>query len=195
MRVLIYFMLAMTITSSCTNMYEKKRDKTYIKSQETSLNKDFIAQKSEMVCSIPSSLLDYIEDKLKEYAVPEIDDYIEGWESFSKDQEYPYFISSDFTGDNRIDYAILLKNIRGSLTLFVFHYLNEEQYVHYQIYDFYLNAEGIDVLLSIEPKGVWESVFETVKTKADGILVELIVLSRSTAYYWDGQKYVNFPHD
>ncbi len=199
-----FFLLLMIIfLLSCNNHNKIQNNKNIINRENNSINlneeentkqtiidEDILYQKS-----IPKSLYDYINKNLSSYLIPELSDYIKGWEKFSYNNNLPFICMSDFNGDGLEDYAIILLKDGIEIHLFAFHTTAISSYRYYLIDSVgKLNQEN-EIILSIEKKGLWEAIDESINVENDGILIDFIRESKSWAYYWDGKKYIKFLFD
>lgn len=149
------------------------------------VSKDTESVKKEEI--IPSVIKNYLDNKLPNYKIPTLQGYINDWEEFVDDVTFPFICSSDFNGDEKADYALMLISEYGEHHLVAFN-SSLEGYSHHLIRN-YSKSEKIGVILFIEKKGNWELIDETIFIPNDAIGVILPEESLEYAYYWDGQKY------
>lgn len=141
---------------------------------------------------IPKELATYIKANLVKYQFPKIDEYDANWRDYKTDN-VPFLCSSDFNGDGKRDYALILIDTSKVEVLFVFN-KEGQSYRHFQLEKFKKNNK-FGIVLTIQEKGEWASIDESKVVNNDGILVEDIFESKSKAYYWDGEGYTQFLFD
>jgi len=141
------------------------------------------------------SIYEYIQDSLPDYNfIMEPKKDSESF-CFQKYKEKSLACVSDFDGDKVDDYALLLKDKNNKVCLFSFSTVNNNV-KHYLIDCFGIWEDEITELeISIEPKGKWEAIDETIKVHFDGIMVDDLNESKSKAYYWNKNKFVKFLYD
>lgn len=144
---------------------------------------------------VPPFLREYISKELKQYIIPTTEDYVAGWKSFLENKTLPFLACGDFNGDNKFDYAMILihKGFDKS-ELFVFN-ATDYGYLYFKLEEYDVFNKKIATVISIEKKGTWESVNETITVTNDGLLVELIEEGLGWSFYWDGQQYNKFLYD
>lgn len=140
---------------------------------------------------VSDELKSYINISLSDYSIITLSDYFDEVSSFLEGDKLPFICKSDFDGDEKMEYAILLKKGDDKLCIIAISLLENK---HQEIDCFNFNNE-VDIILSVEKKGKWETIDETIDVPNDGILVDFAKESLSKAYYWDGQKYVEFLYD
>lgn len=148
-------------------------------------------QQQEVNNIISDKLIDYINSSLPDYTILTITDYFNEVNNFIDNGELPYICESDFDSDGKMEYAVLLKKGDHKLCIMIISLLKNK---HQEIDCFNFNNK-VDIILSVEKKGKWEAVDETIDVPNDGILVDFAKESLSKAYYWDGKKYVEFLYD
>ena len=143
---------------------------------------------------LPKGLYSYIRTELPNYSLVETSEYItEISDLFEKDSQL-YFCRSDFNGNEKNDYAILLWKNESTICIIVFESI-DNGYNH-QTLDCFEKAKGsLDIVLSTEPKGEWSSIDETINVPYDGILVEILEESHSYSYYWNDDKFSKYLYD
>jgi len=143
---------------------------------------------------IPDKLLEFVRDQLPEMQVPTTGDYIEGWESFIVGTNLPYYCSGDYNGDSLKDHCLLF--IKDSTQLFLYAFLTtDESYKTILIDKIKCPTKEVEIVLTTEPKGDWESAEETVSVAFDGITLNLIEESNAWSYYWKNDRFVQFFYD
>jgi|GEM_PF-5281118 len=141
---------------------------------------------------IPGELATYIKANLVKYQLPKIDEYDENWRNYKTDN-VPFLCSSDFNGDGKRDYALILIDTSKVEVLFAFN-KEGQSYHHFQLEKF-KEKNKFGIVLTIQEKGEWAAIDENKVVNNDGILVEDIFESKSKAYYWDGESYTQFLFD
>jgi hypothetical protein len=191
-RILILLLLPSVFGCSGKKM-EKKGDALAVEIEHQELNITDKAGSSQT--DIPSSVLDYINVNLPDYQVPILDEYISDWKVQSSNKYIPFYVSDDFDGNLKIDAAMILKKQdTHEIGLFVF--LSVDKGLQHFLLDTFATSErGIDAVISIMKKGVWESIIDSVTVPNDGISLALTEESKEWAYYWDGNKFIKFLFD
>ncbi len=143
---------------------------------------------------IPDKLLEFVRNQLPEMQVPTTGDYIEGWESFIVGINLPYYCSGDYNGDGLKDHCLLL--MKDSAQFFLYAFLTaDESYKTILIDKIGRMTKEIEIVLSTEPRGEWESIEETVSVAFDGITLNLVEESNAWSYYWKNDRFVQFYYD
>lgn len=142
---------------------------------------------------LPPTLIEFIKNNMEDYSIVDLTFYKEGWEDNISNRELPFYTKSDFNGDGKIDFALLLFK-SNVLELFVFHAL-DGTYLPFSLESFKYKQDKIDLVISVEPKGTWEAIDTSVTIRSDGILLSFFSESQSKAFYWDGYKYSSFLFD
>nr|WP_319401738.1 hypothetical protein [uncultured Carboxylicivirga sp.] len=146
--------------------------------------------------NIPDSLVNYINKELPQLLIPSCQDYVTDWESFQDDNsQLPYFCTSDYNGDNLLDFAVLLKDSKGELFLYAF--IRQDNEFNVVLIDKFTNEDNkkIQILIGTELKGEWESITEKITVLNDGISLALIEESLSWSYYYHEGKFKQFTYD
>lgn len=142
-----------------------------------------------------SSIYQYVQDSLPNYKF--IVESKEGSKSLcvQKYKEQSLGCMSDFDGDMVDDYVLLLRDENNKVCLFFFSIANNN--VKHFLIDCFGIWEGkiTELNITVEPKGKWEAIDETIKVPFDGIMVDDLKESRSKAYYWNKTKFVKFLYD
>ncbi|WP_282035481.1 hypothetical protein [Saccharicrinis aurantiacus] len=146
--------------------------------------------------NIPDSLVHYINKELPKYKIPSCLDYMKGWESFQDDDtQLPFFCTSDYNGDNLLDFAVLLKDSSDELFLYVFlQQANGYEIVLIDKIQNY-NSKKFQIVIRSELKGVWESITEKITVCNNGISIVLIEESLTWSYYYHEGKFIQFIYD
>lgn len=180
---------------SCCNETNKKLS---VSQNEENLKNGFEEIKAELIImeeKIPSTLIEFINKELNQYSIPTVNNYMDGWELFSQNDSTPFLACSDFNLDGHNDYALILeRNNSDQVSLFIFNTIGTS-FLPFYLADYYLRDSKIATVITVEKKGKWEGENNTIITSADGVLVKLIVESRSCAYYWDDHQYTQFLYD
>lgn len=144
---------------------------------------------------LPNSIKNLIKDSLSEYSVPNENQFIDEWKSYDHIST-PRFAFSDFNGDSKKDYAIILlsKNYKEIL-LVVFLSDNMHSFSIHRVNIFNLNENLIDVFISVEKKGYWQTSKGKINIKHDGICVDWASESISFSYYWKNNNFQKFLYD
>jgi len=136
-------------------------------------------------------IIEYIKDSLPGYRL--VTDSIIDCSQMNKEETY--CCTSDFNGDGFNDIAILLRDTTNRVCLFSLS-LRTNVFKHYLLDCFGIwDGEISDLSVAIEPKGKWEAIDETINVPFDGIIVNDLRKSLSKAYYWNGEKFVQFLYD
>ena len=192
MKVILYLGALIIVLLSCNshNGANKKNDLLLAKKNDDSNNKSIKPDNS-----MPLILREYIAEELKQYIIPTTEDYDIGWQDFLEKESLPFIACSDFNGDNNLDYAVvLIQKGRDKSALFVFN-ATDKGYLYYKLEEYDVFNGEIATVVSIEKKGTWEAVNETITVSNDGLLVELLEESLSWAFYRNGQQYEKFLYD
>jgi len=136
---------------------------------------------------IPEKLEKYLKVELPAFQIATQDKYVSGWKEFTEPSIIPYYCSSDFNGDGKIDYSLVLTN-ENNVYLFAF-LSSENSFTSSPIDTFHYSPKGVDAIISITKKGEYEMIDETVKIPFDGISIQLILDSKEWTYYWDGKNF------
>jgi len=144
---------------------------------------------------LPNSIKNLIKDSLSEYSVPNENQFIDEWKSYDHIST-PRFAFSDFNGDAKKDYAIILlsKNYKKIL-LAVFLSDNMHSFSIYKVKIFNSSSDLIDVFISVEKKGYWQTSKGKINIKYDGISVDWASESLSFSYYWKNNNFQKFLYD
>ncbi len=189
--ILLFFLLF-----ACQNSPKEEPISKNDHSLEKILSSDtVIAEQTNLVENkIPKEVTTFIQEQMKEFRIPDLDDYIPDWQQITLIQtSTPFLEKSDFNGDGIVDYIILLLNNQNELVLFALHTKPESPGTNFDqilIANYGKLSGKIQSVLEIEEKGVWETPFETIKIDNDGIAVNLIDDSFTMLYYWNGDKYI-----
>jgi hypothetical protein len=143
---------------------------------------------------LPANLTYFIKLSLPNLKIPTKDLYVKGYESIKSDSAHPFICSSDFNGDGNIEYCIILMNDRKELFLYSF-IAKGKDFAPILIDKFVYKAKGIEAVLSIENKGVWESAVDKITAPNNGITVNFIEESLTWSYYWKDDKFERFLYD
>jgi hypothetical protein len=149
-----------------------------------------------LINDIPKELMVYVKTKLIGYRFPTTGEYNETWKRY-KTNGLPFVCSSDFNGDGVIDYAAILVNENENekgIALFAFN-SESNSYKHFLIDNFSIANSSIGLVLSIQEKGEWEAIDEIINIENDGIVVDIIIESRTNTYYWNGEGFSRFFFD
>ena len=166
------------------NCNDKKTEK------KTNLEKSKEIETNE----ISKALREFISINYLNYEIPTEAEFIEDCKSYCQDNNKPYFCSSDFNGDGKLDHCLILKNPDKELKIIAF-LKQENTYLSYELDSFSIEENIIDICIAIEKKGIWEGIDEVVNVQNDAILVVLISESMSKAYYWKESKFEVFTAD
>ena len=86
--------------------------------------------------------------------------------------------------------------IKDSIQFFLYAFLTtDESYNTILIDKIKRPTKEVEIVLSTEPKGDWESAEETVSVAFDGITLNLIEESNAWSYYWKNDRFVQFFYD
>ncbi|MFC0878915.1 hypothetical protein ACE01N_20140 [Saccharicrinis sp. FJH2] len=145
--------------------------------------------------NIPDSLINFIEKELPGFSIPTTKEYLQDWNKYLKTEgTLPYYCSSDFNGDNKLDYAILLTDSLNEVSLYAFiKEINDYKVILIK----HLGSQGkeIQIFISVEQKGDWESATNKINVPNDGISIDLTEESLSWSYYFDGKTFKRFLYD
>ncbi|MCW3785758.1 hypothetical protein [Plebeiibacterium sediminum] len=145
--------------------------------------------------NIPDHIIHFIEEKLPQLSKVSIDEYVAYWNDFMEEEgQLPYYCSGDFNGDNNKDYAILLTDSVKQLYLYSF-LKNENSYKVILIDKLASQNEMIQIVVHIEPKGVWESIVDEINVSKEGVTIDLLDESLSWSYYFEDDKFIKFLYD
>lgn len=189
----ILFVLLCTLLVGCKQSVSVK-----IVQPSGDLNKQTeISNKSDSptkIGEIPNSLVEFVKKSLPKMKIPTVDNYLKDWESFSNESDIPYYCKGDFNGDKLIDYCLLM--IKDSTKINLYSFLNQNNSFQIVLIDSirYL-TKGIDIIVTMEPKGEWESIEETFSVPFDGIHIDLIEESISWSYYLKKERFERFYYD
>lgn len=150
---------------------------------------------SSVVENHTSSVYQYVQDSLPDYSFVVESKYGSKKLCMQKYTEQTLGCMSDFDGDKVDDYALFLRDKNNTVCLFFFSTANDK--VEHHLIDCFGIWEGeiTELSVTVEPKGKWEAIDETIKVPFDGIMVDDLRESRSKAYYWDKIKFVKFLYD
>lgn len=143
---------------------------------------------------LPDFIKTIIKDSLKEYVIPDEKMFDSEWKSYEHITT-PMFAFSDFNGDKEKDYAIILLSKNHRQILLCVFLSNKKSYTIYRIRTFNLNNNFIDVFISIQKKGYWQTVYTKKLVKYNGITVDWASESLSFSYYWTNNQFVKFLYD
>lgn len=180
-QLLILTLIGFICLSACKNLTSSNNGKKNSESNNQSIQ-------------IPEKLTGFINDNLPDLRIPDTNNYVSGWHEYKSDSEYPFYCSSDFNGDKQQDYSLLLINSKRELFLYAF-ITQENGYNSIQIDTFKIQPNGIDVVVSIEDKGEWESATENLSVNFDGIKIDMIEESNGWSYYYKDSKFTRFLYD
>ncbi len=193
MKLILYFIFLVPIFLSCKSLNKENNIKEELLEKKSMLI-DSVNLKTKTI-TLPSSLIDYINNELQLYSIPTIKDYLDGWANFLNGDFLPFLASSDFNNNGNLDYAVILKKKEGNkVALFVFNAI-ENGYLESLLEEYNITEKGIETVISIETKGTWEAIDEKITVPSDGIFVNLIEESLSWVFYWDGEQYKKFLFD
>ena len=149
---------------------------------------------SAKIEEVPYNLIEFVSQSLPKMQIPTAENYLKGWESFSNESDLPFYCSGDFNGDNLIDYCLLV--IKDSTIINLYSFLNQNNGFQIVLIDSlrYL-PKGIDIIVTTEPKGEWESIEETISIPFDGITVSQIEESLTWSYYYKNDRFERFLYD
>lgn len=192
MKIAVYLGAVMVVCLSCNSHNGGSKNKELLLTEITGNSNNIASNQDKCV---PPFLREYISKELKQYIIPTTEDYVAGWKSFLENKTLPFLACGDFNGDNKFDYAMILihKGFDKS-ELFVFN-ATDYGYLYFKLEEYDVFNKKIATVISIEKKGTWESVNETITVTNDGLLVELIEEGLGWSFYWDGQQYNKFLYD
>ena len=145
------------------------------------------------VSDLPAEVYQFVNCS-STYQMPNTDDYMDDWESFSKTDHVPYHCSSDFDGNKLIDHGLILYHGKSELKLVVL-MSTSSGFNLIEIDSFKVCDAKIDIIIDIEKKGSWESIDETIEVAFDGIYLERVNESLSWSYYWNGDGFEPYYYD
>src|SRR5690554_6011444 len=133
------------------------------------INIDSYANNNNIDSLINVNLNKFITNNVDKYEPITINQYDTLYKQFT-DADNPFVINVDFNGDNLIDFVTIVRNkITDKIDLLGF-VNNNNCFECYFIDDF--NIEGkLDIILSVENKGEWISIDNTIYVDNDGITV------------------------
>lgn len=135
------------------------------------------------------SLDKFITNNADKYELITINQYDILNKQFSN-TDTPFIVKVDFNGDNLIDFAIIVRNkITDKIDLLGFVNNNKNRFEYYFI-DHFINDGKLDFILSVEDKGEWTSIDNTIYVDNDGITIERFNLSLSFSYYWKNNTFI-----
>ncbi|HOL29496.1 MAG: hypothetical protein KBG33_03265 [Paludibacteraceae bacterium] len=142
---------------------------------------------------LPENLKVLVRDSFCDYSIPTENQFIDEWKTYEHITK-PMFAFSDFNGDSKNDYAVLLlsEKFKNVIIVVFLSGNNDYSYTIYRIKKFDLNSNLIDVFISIEKKGYWECANGKKYIKHDGIRVDLASESLSFSYYWANSIFRKF---
>lgn len=143
--------------------------------------------------TIPKSLIEFIQLNLSSLKIPSINDYKSTWKIFKDGNRPPFYCSSDFNGDGKRDFGLLLMNDNSKLDLYAF-MSKENGFKPIFIDRLEKKQDSIEVSITIETKGLWESEAdeEKINVISDGIYVHFFEESLGKAFYWKDGKFQPF---
>jgi hypothetical protein len=144
--------------------------------------------------SLPCNIKKILQDSISGYYIPNKNQYIEEWKEYEQITE-PMFAFSDFNGDSKQDYGIVLISKENNKVIFVVIVSFNDSYKIYKIKTFEISEKLIDIFISVEKKGYWESASEKKQIKYDGINVVWASASLSFSYYWYNNGFKRFLYD
>ena len=137
-------------------------------------------------------MLAFIKINFPDHTIPDLKDYVQNFKLYSSNEQ-PYYCSSDFNGDGKIDYALLLKSQKE---LFLYAFLSQDKtYIKILVDKFDPINNGVEVIIAVEPKGTWEAAEDSIAVLNDGIAVELIEESLNWSYYFNDSKFIRYLYD
>ncbi|GAA4849025.1 hypothetical protein [Algivirga pacifica] len=120
MKILISLLLIVTFFS-CDRNTSSQDSKANI---NTSIKNDTTIQQGE---TIPNSLLEFINDQLPNYRIPEQSEYANIYSEKIENSQYPYFTEGAFNQDSLTDYALLLlSEVQGGFEISVFVFVTKQ---------------------------------------------------------------------
>jgi len=144
---------------------------------------------------LPDFIKIILKDSLNEYIIPDEKMFDSEWKSYEHITT-PMFAFSDFNGDKEKDYAIILLSKKNHRKILLCTFLsNEKSYFICRIRTFDLNNDLIDVFISTQKKGYWQTANGGKLIKTDGITVDWASESLSFSYYWTNNQFVKFLYD
>jgi hypothetical protein len=187
MRTSICFLLIILTTNCRFDMPPALNSQYKI---STLRNSNKIIKKSN---DIPDILINYIDNEMEGFKIPDTSDFFANWNEFVKNDDLPFFCSTDFNGDEIIDYACILTTV-DEYSVYIF--LSQgESFKHYLIESGKISNTRINLLLSIEEKGEWETVDGIITVKNNALLINYVDESMSFAYTWNGYEFIKILFD
>lgn len=155
----------------------------------------FFASGKLAAAGLPDSVQEVIQHDLPNCRIAATADYVPGWkEYYPESSQVPFCCSSDFNGDGRPDFAILLVGVNNELFLYAF-FANNDSYKAVLVDAFEPIEKGIEAIIGVEKKGEWDSVTDKITVPNDGISTDFIIESLSFSYYFDGSTFQKFIYD
>jgi hypothetical protein len=160
---------------------------------KTSASKGY-NQREDRYGMLPQQIENLIKDSLENYSLPIKEQFIDEWKSYGYIST-PMLATSDFNGDSKNDYAVILLSKERNKTLLAVFLTNKDSFVICKIKTFDINESLIDVFISVEKKGYWENINGKTHIKYDGICVDWASASLSFNYYWENNSFHRFFSD
>jgi len=164
-----------------TNKVLTQNSIEFVKNSNNKIEKDSIAD-------IPSDLLGFIKKEYPNHMLFDLSNYNKEWKEYTTGV-LPYFCESDFSGDGKKDYGILLISEEKEIELFGF-IVKENGFEEYKIDKFSEFHRNENIIISIYKKGVWVTYNDSIVVPNDGILVDFVEASLSRAYHWNGETFI-----
>lgn len=145
---------------------------------------------------LPDSIKIILRDSLCDYIIPNENQFIDEWKSYDEIPT-PIFAFSDFNGDSKKDYAIILlsKNYKKILLAVFLSDKNNCSFSIYKVKTFDLGSDLIDVFISVDKKGDWQYSNGKRIINYSGICVDWASESISFCYYWKNNDFQKFAYD
>lgn len=142
---------------------------------------------------ISPTVLSLITQKLPEWRLPAPSSWEVYWDQYKKDSTLVNYVSSDFNGDLKPDYAFILKNSKKIFAVWVLQ-SKGKNYQAIKLYQLTQDQLPLEIGIELLPKGdlnylnLEQDKFGHVKLRNSAIQV-VFFEQAAEAYYWEKDKY------